>query len=49
MALFVDFVWGAEQDVTEAGGIDVFRRQPDGRWSIARMATYPMRPKRLLD
>ena len=40
---------GAEQDATPEGGIDVFRRQPDGRWSIARMATFPMRPNKLLD
>jgi steroid delta-isomerase len=40
---------GGEQDTTQEGGIDVFRRQPDGRWSIARMATFTMRPNRLLD
>ena len=40
---------GAEQDATEEAGIDVFRRQPDGRWSIARMAALTMRPNRLLD
>jgi steroid delta-isomerase len=40
---------GAEQDTTPEGGIDVFRRQPDGRWSIARMATFTMRPNKLLD
>jgi steroid delta-isomerase len=40
---------GAEQDTTQEGGIDVFRRQPDGRWSIARMATFTMRPNRVLE
>jgi len=40
---------GAEQDTTEEAGIDVFRRQPDGRWLIARMAALTMRPNRLLD
>ena len=40
---------GAEQDATPEGGIDVFRLQPDGRWSIARMAALTMRPNRLLD
>ncbi|MGA2638451.1 YybH family protein [Methylocella sp.] len=40
---------GAEQDTTPEGGIDVFRRQPDGRWSIARTATFTMRPNKLLD
>ena len=40
---------GAEQDTTEEAGIDIFRRQPNGRWSIARMAALTMRPNRLLD
>jgi steroid delta-isomerase len=40
---------GDEQDSTPEGGIDVFRRQPDGRWSIARMATFTLRPNKLLD
>jgi steroid delta-isomerase len=40
---------GAEEDTTQEGGIDVFRRQPDGRWSIARMATFTMRPNKLLE
>ncbi len=40
---------GADQDTTAEGGLDVFRRQPDGRWSIARMATFTMRPNKLLD
>ncbi len=40
---------GAEQDTTPEGGIDVFRRQPDGGWSIARMATFTMRPNKVLD
>jgi steroid delta-isomerase len=40
---------GVEVDTTLEGGIDVFRRQPDGRWSIARMATFTMRPNKLLD
>ena len=40
---------GAEQDTTPESGIDVFRRQPDGRWSIARFATFTVRPNKLLD
>lgn len=40
---------GTEQDTTPEGGIDVFRRQPDGRWSIARFATFSMRPNKFLD
>jgi steroid delta-isomerase len=40
---------GAEEETTPETGIDVFRRQPDGRWSIARFATFTMRPNKLLD
>jgi uncharacterized protein (TIGR02246 family) len=40
---------GAEQDTTPEGGIDVFRRQTDGRWSIVRMATFTMRPNKILE
>ncbi|WP_051335642.1 YybH family protein [Methylocapsa acidiphila] len=40
---------GFEKDTTSEGGIDIFRRQPDGRWSIARMAAFPFRPNKLLD
>lgn len=40
---------GAEQDATPEAGIDVFRRGPDGSWSIARFATFTLRPNRLLD
>ena len=36
-------------DTTQEGGLDVFRRQPDGRWSIARMAAFPFRPNKILD
>ena len=28
--------------------MDVFRRQPDGRWSIARYIAFPTTPQRLL-
>lgn len=40
---------GAEEETTPEAGIDVFRRGPDGRWSIARFATFTLRPNRLLD
>lgn len=40
---------GAEQETTPEAGIDVFRRGPDGRWSIARFATFTLRPNRLLE
>jgi steroid delta-isomerase len=36
-------------DTTQEGGLDVFRRQPDGRWSIARMAAVSFRPNKVLD
>ena len=36
-------------DTTQEGGLDVFRRQADGRWSIARMAAFPFRPNKILD
>jgi uncharacterized protein (TIGR02246 family) len=39
---------GADQDVTTEAGIDIFKRQPDGRWSIARMATFTTRPNKIL-
>jgi steroid delta-isomerase len=40
---------GAEQETTPEAGIDVFRREPDGRWSISRFATFTLRPNRLLE
>ena len=32
----------AEQDVTTEAGIDVFKRQPDGKWSIARFFSFTL-------
>ena len=40
---------GSDQDVTTEVGIDIFKRQPDGRWSISRMATFTNRPNKILD
>ncbi len=40
---------GELSDTTQEGGLDVFRRQPDGRWSIARMAAFPFGPNKVLD
>lgn len=31
---------GGEAEVTTEAGLDVFRRQPDGRWSIARFMSF---------
>jgi uncharacterized protein (TIGR02246 family) len=39
---------GAEKEVTSEEGMDVFRRQPDGRWSIARFMSFAMQPSNLL-
>ncbi len=32
---------GGAARVSHEPGVDVFRRQPDGKWSIARFATFP--------
>ena len=39
---------GGETETTDEEGMDVFRRQPDGRWSIARYIAFPTAPQRLL-
>jgi steroid delta-isomerase len=39
---------GNEQDVNTEAGIDIFQRQPDGRWSIARFASFTNTPNRFL-
>jgi uncharacterized protein (TIGR02246 family) len=39
---------GGEQDVTTEAGIDIFKRQPDGRWSIARFASFTDKPNKNL-
>jgi len=36
-------------DTTTEEGIDIFRRQADGRWSIARFIAFTTRPSKLLD
>jgi steroid delta-isomerase len=36
------------KDTTTEEGMDVFRRQPDGRWSIARYIAFTTRPNKLL-
>jgi len=35
-------------DTTTEEGMDIFRRQPDGRWSIARFIAFATRPNKLL-
>jgi len=39
---------GGETDTTSDEGLDVFRRQPDGRWSIIRFIAFPTRENRVL-
>jgi uncharacterized protein (TIGR02246 family) len=39
---------GAEQDMTREAGMDVFKRQPDGKWSIARFLSFSLRPNKNL-
>lgn len=36
------------KDTTTEEGMDIFRRQPDGRWSIARYIAFPTRANKLL-
>lgn len=36
------------KDTTTEEGIDIFRRQPDGRWSIARFVAFTTRANTLL-
>lgn len=37
-----------KRDTTTEEGMDIFRRQPDGRWSIARFVAFTTRPNALL-
>lgn len=39
---------GAERDVTTEAGMDVFRRQPDGNWSIIRFLSFTITPNKNL-
>lgn len=39
---------GGARDATTEAGMDIFRRQPDGRWSIARFIAFTTRPNTLL-
>jgi uncharacterized protein (TIGR02246 family) len=39
---------GDATDTTTEEGMDFFRRQPDGRWSIARYIAFTTRPNKLL-
>jgi uncharacterized protein (TIGR02246 family) len=39
---------GAGQSVTHEAGIDIFKRQPDGKWSIARFMSFSTTPNMVL-
>jgi uncharacterized protein (TIGR02246 family) len=39
---------GAVKDVTTEAGIDIFKRQPDGKWSIIRFLSFTLRPNKNL-
>lgn len=39
---------GGAEDVTTEAGMDIFERQPDGTWSIARYMSFTDRPSRNL-
>ncbi|MBK1780101.1 nuclear transport factor 2 family protein [Advenella sp. WQ 585] len=35
---------GEQQNVSQEAGLDVFKRQPDGQWSIIRFMSFPIEP-----
>jgi uncharacterized protein (TIGR02246 family) len=40
---------GAEQSVSSEAGMDIFKRQPGGKWSIARFITFSVTPNKVLE
>ncbi len=38
----------AHQDTSTEAGMDIFKRQPDGKWSIARFLSFTITPNRNL-
>jgi uncharacterized protein (TIGR02246 family) len=40
---------GDKQDVTHEAGIDIFRKQLDGKWSIARFISFSTTPNKVLE
>lgn len=38
----------AEQGTSTEAGMDIFRRQPNGKWSIARFISFSITPNRVL-
>jgi uncharacterized protein (TIGR02246 family) len=39
---------GTEQSVDTEAGMDIFKRQPDGKWSIARFISFSTTPNKVL-
>jgi steroid delta-isomerase len=39
---------GTDQDVSTEAGMDIFKRQPDGQWSIARFLSFTITPNKNL-
>lgn len=39
---------GAVQNMDTEAGMDIFQRQPDGRWSIARFISFSTMPNKVL-
>jgi uncharacterized protein (TIGR02246 family) len=40
---------GGEQDTTQEAGMDIFERQPDGKWSIARFISFTANASKILE
>lgn len=40
---------GAQESVTHEAGMDIFKRQPDGKWSIARFMSFGTMPNKVLE
>ncbi|WP_250511688.1 nuclear transport factor 2 family protein [Caballeronia sp. GACF4] len=40
---------GDKESVTEEAGMDIFQRQPDGQWSIARFMSFSATPNTVLE
>src|ERR1700710_1210407 len=39
---------GGESSVSTEAGMDIFKRQPDGKWSIARFISFSATPNKVL-
>ncbi|CAN7191096.1 YybH family protein [Caballeronia sp. 15711] len=40
---------GGESSVSTEAGMDIFKRQPDGKWSIARFISFSATPNKVLE